>query len=37
MTAARWNTLKQQLKSTGVLSKDVDASQVWTDQFVPKQ
>jgi len=37
MVAARWNTLKQQLKSTGVLSKDVDASQVWTDQFVPKQ
>jgi NitT/TauT family transport system substrate-binding protein len=36
MVAARWDTLKEQLKSTGVLSKDVDASQVWTDQFVPK-
>jgi NitT/TauT family transport system substrate-binding protein len=37
MVAARWDTLKEQLKSTGVLSKDVDASSVWTDQFIPKQ
>lgn len=37
MVASRWNTLKQQLQSTGVLSKDVDASSVWTDQFIPKQ
>lgn len=36
MTAQRWNTLHDQLKSAGVLTKQVDPSSVWTDQFVPK-
>ena len=34
MTAERWNTLHQQLTDAGVLTKQVDPSTVWTDQFV---
>jgi NitT/TauT family transport system substrate-binding protein len=37
MTAERWNTLHDQLTTAGVLTKDVDPSTVWTDQFIPKQ
>jgi NitT/TauT family transport system substrate-binding protein len=37
MTAERWNTLHQQLKESGVLTKDVDVSQLWTDQFISQK
>jgi NitT/TauT family transport system substrate-binding protein len=36
MTAERWQTLHDQLKEAGVLTKEVDPSTVWTDQFIPK-
>lgn len=36
MTAERWSTLEQQLKDAGVLTKPVDVSKMWTDEFVPK-
>lgn len=34
MTAERWDTLHQQLQDSGVLTKDVDVSKLWTDQFI---
>jgi NitT/TauT family transport system substrate-binding protein len=34
MTAQRWDTLHQQLKKSGVLTKDLDVSKLWTDQFI---
>lgn len=34
MTAERWNTLRDQLKGAGVLTKDVDVSKLWTDEFI---
>jgi NitT/TauT family transport system substrate-binding protein len=34
MTAERWKTLHDQLKSAGVLTKDVDPNSVWTDEFI---
>lgn len=35
MTAERWETMEQQLREAGVLTKDVDVSEVWTDEFLP--
>ncbi|MBP1996362.1 ABC transporter substrate-binding protein [Paenibacillus eucommiae] len=37
MTAERWNKLIGQLADTGVLKKKVDASEVFTTEFLPKQ
>jgi NitT/TauT family transport system substrate-binding protein len=34
MTEERWNTLHDQLDEAGVLTKSVDPSSVWTDEFV---
>lgn len=35
MTAERWQTLHDQLQETGVLTKEVDPADVWTDEFMP--
>lgn len=37
MTAARWNTLHKQLQDAGVLTKPVDPSTVWTNQFISQK
>jgi len=37
MTAERWKTVHDQLKEAGVLEKEVDPGEVWTDEFMPKQ
>jgi NitT/TauT family transport system substrate-binding protein len=37
MTAERWQTVHDQLEEAGVLEKDVDPNEVWTDEFMPKQ
>jgi NitT/TauT family transport system substrate-binding protein len=37
MTAERWKTVHDQLKEAGVLEKEVDPNEVWTDEFMPKQ
>jgi NitT/TauT family transport system substrate-binding protein len=36
MTAERWQTVHDQLEEAGVLEKDVDPNEVWTDEFMPK-
>lgn len=35
MTAERWNTLASQMREAGVLTNDVDVSEVWTNEFLP--
>ncbi|HEU4655980.1 MAG TPA: ABC transporter substrate-binding protein [Capillimicrobium sp.] len=37
MTEERWQTMADQLREAGVLTKDVDVDAVWTDEFLPKQ
>ena len=37
MTEKRWQTMADQLRDAGVLTKDVDVSEVWTDEFIPQQ
>lgn len=36
MEAERWETIADQLRDAGVLTKDVDPSEVWTDEFMPQ-